>query len=52
MVYSNSKHGPFSETALMEAQNLGLHYIELMLLRLSGFTGRYVNRLKNGQPYH
>ena len=52
LIHSDSKYGPFSETALMEAQNLGLHYIELMLLRLSGFTGRYVNRLKNGQLHH
>lgn len=45
LVHPDSKYGPFSETALTEARNLGLHYIELMLLRLSGYTGQYVNRL-------
>ncbi len=47
LIHSDSKYGPFTETALQEAKNLGLHYIELMLLRLSGYTGRYKNRLKN-----
>ena len=32
LVHSDTKHGPFSETALIEAQNLGLRYIELMLI--------------------
>lgn len=50
LVHPDQKHDPLSETALIEAQNLGLHYIELMLLRLSGYTGRYVNRLKSGNP--
>ena len=35
-------------TAMLEAQAVGLHYVELMLLRLSGFTGEYMNRLKHG----
>ena len=51
LVHSDSKYGPFTETALLEAKNLGLHYIELMLLRLSGYTGRYMNRLKSRTLY-
>ena len=47
LIHSNSKYGPLTETALLEAQNLGSHYIELMLLRLSGYTGQYMNRLKS-----
>ena len=52
LVHPDNRHGPFSEVALIEAQNLGLHYIELMLLRLSGYTGQYVNRLKSRAHHH
>ena len=51
LVHSDTKRGPFSETALREAQNLGLHYIELMLLGLAGYKGRYRNRLKSRARY-
>ena len=47
LVHSDTKHGPFSETALLEAQSLGLHYVELMLLGLAGYRSRYMNRLKS-----
>ena len=40
------------EGVSIEAQNLGLHYIELMVLLLSDYTGSYVNRLKSRARYH
>ena len=46
LVHPDNQSGPFAEEALREAQSLGLYYIELMLLRLSGYTGQFVNRLK------
>ncbi len=46
LVHPNNRSGPFPDLAMREAQSLGLHYIELMLLRLSGFMGQFVNRLK------
>ena len=46
LVHPENRHGPFSEIALREAQSLGLFYIELLLLRLCGYTGQFVNRLK------
>ena len=45
LVHPENRKGPFSEAALLDAQNLGLHYVELMLLRLSCYSGQYVNRL-------
>ena len=47
LIHADSNYGPLSKGALIEAQSLGLHYIELMLLWLSGYTGRYANRLNN-----
>ena len=46
LVHPDNRSGPFHDLAMREAQSLGLHYIELMLLRMSGFTGQFVNRLK------
>ena len=46
LVHPDNRSGPFHDSAMREAQSLGLHYIELMLLRLSGFTGQFVNRLE------
>ena len=46
LIHPDNRHGPFSEFALREAQGLGLHYIELIVLRLCGYTGPFVNRLK------
>jgi hypothetical protein len=39
----HKKRGMFDD-ALYEAWTLGLWYIEMVLLRLCGYTGRYVNR--------
>ena len=46
LVHADNRNGPFSEAAIREAHNLGQYYIELMLLHLSGYTGRFMNRLK------
>ena len=46
LVHPDNRSGPFHDLAMREAQSLGLHYIELMILRMSGFTGQFVNRLK------
>ena len=46
LVHPDNKSGPFTEEALREAQSLGLYYVELMLLRLSNYSGQFVNRLK------
>ena len=51
LIHPDNKYGPFSEIALVEAQTLGLHYIEMMLLRLSCYTGPSVNRLKIMKTY-
>lgn len=52
LVHPDRRHGPFSEAALIEAQTLGLHYIELMLLQLPGDTGQYVNRIESRAHHH
>ena len=52
LVHADARKGPFSEAVLKEAQTLGLYYIELMLLKLCGYTGTYANRLKWTQPLH
>ena len=49
LIHPDSIRGPFSTSALLEAQCLGLHYVELMLLQQSGYIGQYVNRLKSAQ---
>ena len=52
LIHPVDRHGPFSESALVEAHGLGLHYIELMLLRLSGYNGEFVNRLRIKDPLY
>ena len=51
LVHPHNKVGSITGNALLEAQALGLHYVELMLLCLSKYTGKYVNRLKIMEPY-
>ena len=46
LVHPDNRSGPFHDLAMHEAQSLGLHYIELLLLRMSGFMGQFMNRLK------
>ena len=46
LIHAERRRGHLSKAALVEARNLGLHYVELMLLALAGYTGEYVNRLK------
>ena len=45
IVHPKNRHAPISIEALLDARNLGLQYIELMLLRSFRYRGRYVNRL-------
>lgn len=52
LVHPSKTDVAISDSALLEAQALGLHYVELMLLKLSGHTGRYLNRSKYNYPYH
>lgn len=49
LVHPDNRSGPFHHEAIREAQSLGLHYIELILLRMSGFTGQFVNRLNGAK---
>ena len=51
LAHASNNIGTISATAMMEAQALGLHYVELMLLHLSGFCGNYMNRLKRSGGY-
>ena len=46
LVHADSRRGTLSPDTLLEAQSLGLHYVELMLLRIFGYSGEYANRLK------
>ena len=41
LIHPRNKVGSITGNALLEAQALGLHYVELMLLWLSNYTGRY-----------
>ena len=45
MVHSNAKHTNIPIDAYHEAQQLGLWYLELMLLQRFGYVGEYANRL-------
>jgi hypothetical protein len=36
--------------ARMEAKNLGLWYLELVLLRIFGYEGEYYRRFESGWP--
>ncbi|MCY3934376.1 MAG: hypothetical protein OXG09_00035 [Chloroflexi bacterium] len=47
LVHSKAKLGLVPVEAYAEVQSLGQWYIELMLLHLFGYSGRYVNRLEN-----
>ena len=47
LVHANTRRGTLSSATLLEAQSLGLHYVELMLLKVFGYTGEYANRVKN-----
>lgn len=46
LVHPDSRKGVISGAALAEARDLGLHYVELMLLQLAGYRGEYANRMK------
>ena len=48
LVHPRRRLGPLSLATQLEAQSLGLHYLELMLLNLTGYGGKYLNRLKRG----
>ena len=45
IVHPKRRHAPISIEAQLDARNLGLHYIELMLLKSFRYRGGYVNRL-------
>ena len=49
MVHSNAKHTNIPFDAYCEAQQLGLRYLELMLLQRFGYKGEYANRLTTVQ---
>ena len=51
LIHPKNRHGKISVNAYSEAWNLGQRYIELMLLKIFGHTGQYLNRLKRGQGY-
>ena len=44
LVHPENRYGPISLAAFLEAQSLGLHYVEQALLYLSGYTGEQVSR--------
>lgn len=52
LVHPGVRLGVLASVAMDEARSLGLYYIELMLLSMSGYTGRFVDRLVYGRPYH
>ena len=49
IVHSNAKHTNIPIDAYHEAQQLGLWYLELMLLQRFGYMGEYANRLTTVQ---
>ena len=51
LIHPKNRHGKISVNAYSEAWNLGQRYVELMLLKIFGHTGQYLNRLKRGQGY-
>ena len=51
LVHSDPKLGPLSADTYAEARNLGQWYIELLLLHLFGYSGRYYNRLRDKEGY-
>lgn len=52
LVHPNKTDNAISASTLSEARALGLHYVELMLLKLTGHNGRYLNRSKHPHHYH
>ena len=44
-VHPKSKHGPISLEVQYQSWNLGQRYVELILLKLFKYYGRYKNRL-------
>ena len=52
LVHSDPKLGPISADTYAEARNLGQWYIELLLLHLFGYSGRYYNRLRDKEGIH
>ena len=51
LVHPRNMVGSITGGALLEAQALGLHYVEVMLLCLSNYSGKYLNRLNIREPY-
>ena len=51
LVHAIPRHGGQTHDARLEAWELGQYYIELILLRLFGYNGHFVNRLKQRQQY-
>ncbi len=51
LVHPNKSDSAMSEAAWLEARALGLHYVELMLLKLTGYRGQYLNRSKHQRRY-
>ena len=51
LAHSNNRLGSVSADAYAEAQHLGQWYIELMLLHLFDYSGRYYNRLRARESY-
>ena len=51
LVHADPKLGPISADAYAEARDLGQWYIELMLLHLFGYSGKYYNRLRDSEGY-
>ena len=51
LVHSDRRLGSVSADAYVEAWHLGQWYIELMLLHLFDYSGRYYNRLRDREGY-
>ena len=49
VVHSDQKYDGISADTYYATWNLGLWYVELMLLRLFGYNGRYANRLNSAR---
>lgn len=49
MIHAQQKYGIVPSGVYFEAKNLGLWYVEMMLLREFGYNGLYGNRLKVGR---
>ena len=51
LIHSDTRAAVISRDAYRQAWDLGQWYVELMLLQISGYSGRYLNRLKRGHGY-